>query len=497
MPSASQTGILDLSMRGLIRYDEFVQRVRRHRTRDVLEAAAGASIILTERDYGQRPDVPFTNNVQHWSLAAVAKAAIVADNDHRSRPVTHLDLEQMCQAFISVEEPFTQEPNAPGSLAAFLIRSAYEQFPSQSSVFEELARTEALLTEAASATDQDIITPEFWCDALGCSLTDFVGVALLLNIGALMNAGYYDPGWLAQPNFGPILDQLPKQVIEPVTARHFLTSRESFRRTADAHRLADRHLRRFEFNPLAVHPFVQQPDDRYIAPCPRYALTRASPTGLYYIGLEHEGTRFTQALGKVFEHYVGSQLQLLQPEFALHDVEYKRGQRAADWVVVLPETVLIVEAKATPITAGARVGTERLQQDLERTPGRAIEQIDRTATLIMDRHPAFRDIPNDRPLIGLVITLEPYFQSNSDLVWSSRPETKTPVMVAASRELEALVTITDVGVDEVLVDLVADEELSRWNLGNAVAKHQRGRNAILDQAWDRYPFREVDPATAS
>lgn len=483
-------------MRGLIRYEEFVQRVRRYRTTDLLEAVAEASVVLTERDYGQRRDTPFTNNVQHWSLAAVAKAAIVAGNDHRSRAVTQLDLEQMCEAFINVEEPFTHEPNAPGSLAAFLIRTAYEQFPSQLSVFEELARTQALLADAASETAQDVITPGFWDGALGCSLTDFVGVGLLLNIGALKNVGYYDPGWLSQPNFGPVLEHLPKSVIEPVAARHFLATREMFRRTADIHRVEDRSLRRFEFNPLAVHPFVEQPDGRYIGPSPRYALTRTSPTGLYYIGLEHGGTAFTQALGAVFEQYVGEQLGLLRPELALHDVEYERGHKTADWIVVLPKAVLVVEVKATPLTAAARVGTERLAEDLDRTPGHAIKQIDHTSVLIKNRHRALRDVPTDRPIVGLVVTLEPYFQCDSDLVWT-RPDSETPIMLAASRELEALVTIVDTGVDELLVDLVTADELSRRSLGNVVAEHQRGRNPILDQGWHSYPFRDVDPNTAA
>lgn len=405
-------------MRRLITYAEFTQRVRRHRTADVLRAVAAASVALTERDHGPRKDTPFTNNVQHWSLAAVAKAAIVAGNDHRNRAVTQLDLERMCQAFMNVEEPFTHEPNAPGSVAAFLVRVAYEQFPSQLSIFEELARTQALLAVAARETAQDRITAEFWNEALGCSLTDFVGVGLLLNIGALKNAGYYDPGWLSQPNFGPVLDQLPKNVIERVAAQHFLASREMFRRTAESHRTDDRYLRRFEFNPLAVHPFVEQPDGRFIAPSPLYALSRTTPTGLYYIGLQHGGTAFTQALGAVFEHYVGAQLRLLHPELALHDVEYERGHKAADWIVVLPQLVLVVEVKSTPLTAAARVGTERLAEDLDRTPGHAIEQIDRTATLIKDRHHALLDVPADRPIVGLVITLEPYFQCNSDLVWT-------------------------------------------------------------------------------
>lgn len=479
-------------MRGLIQYDQFVQRVRRHRTTEVLEAVAAASVTLTERDYGVRQDSPFTNNVQHWSLAAVAKAAIVAGNDHRSRAVSQLDLERMCESFVNVQEPFTREANTPESLAAFLIRTAYEQFPSQQSVFEELGRTHALLAETASATAQDVIGPGFWKDALGCSLTDFVGVGLLLNIGALHNVGYYDPGWLSQPNFRAVLDHLPKNVIEPVAARHFLASREMFRQTADAHPVEDRYLRRFQFNPLAVHPFVEQPDGRYIGPSPRYALTRASPTGLYYIGLEHGGPAFSQALGPVFEEYVGAQLGLLSPELMLHDIEYERGHNTADWIVVLPKAVLVVEVKATPLTAAARVGTRRLAKDLDRAPGRAIRQIDHTSALIRGRHRSLREVPTDRPIVGLVVTLEPYFQCSSDLVWT-RPKSDTPIVLAASRELETLVTITDTGVDEFLVDLVTDEELSRWSLGHAVAKHQRGRNPILDQAWARYPFRDADP----
>ena len=52
------------------------------------------------------------------------------------------------------------------------------------------------------------------------------------------------------------------------------------------------------------------------------------------------------------------------------------------------------------------------------------------------------------------------------------------------------------GVDELLVDLVKNEELSSWDLGQTVAKHVRAANPILEEAWDSYPFRDVDPTTA-
>jgi hypothetical protein len=477
-------------------FDEFVQRVRRHRVRDVLDTAAAASVVLTKAQYGQGPDPGFAPCVQPWSLAAVAKAAIVAGNDHRATPVTLGDLTEMCSKFVHVEDPLLRDEPGEQRISSFFVRTAYEQFPSQLSMYEEVGRTHALLGEAAARAGQTTITPTFWQSALGCSLTDFVGVGLLLNIGAMCNGGYYDPSWLTQPNFKPVLDCLPRQLIEQAAERHFLATRDDFRRTAAEHSLEDPYLRRFEFNPLVVHPFIQQPDGRFIAPSPRYALTRVTPTGLYYIGIEHGGKGFADALGIVFEDYVGAQLELLSPELLLHDIEYRRGHRTADWIVVLPKAVVIVEAKATPLSQSSRLGGDRLAVDLERAPGKAIRQIERTAELIKSRHPALAAVPDDRPVVGLVTTLEPYFQCNSDLVW--QPESQgTPILLAASRELESLVTISKPGVDDILLE-VSGGELAQWNLGNAIARNSPGRNTILDEAWAAYPFgeREAGPQVA-
>ncbi|HSH60960.1 MAG TPA: hypothetical protein VK988_15245 [Acidimicrobiales bacterium] len=475
-------------------FEEFVQRVRRHRVTDVLDAVAVASVALTNAEFGHGPAPEFASSVQPWSLAAVAKAAVVSGNDHRDKVVTVGDLTDMCSLFVNVEDPILSTVPGADHLSSFLVRIAYEQFPSQLSVFEELARTEALLGDAAGRVEQSVINQAFWEAALGCSLVDFVGLGLLLNIGALCNAGYYDPGWLAQPNFRAVTAVLPRHLIERVAQRHFLASRGDFRRTAMQHRLQDRYLRRFEFNPLVVHPFIEQPDGRFVSPIPRYALTRATPTGLYYIGLKHGGKAFTDALGSVFEDYVGSHLALLAPEQLLHDVEYRRGHRTADWIVVLPRAVLVVEAKATPLSEAARLGGERLGPDLQRAPGKAIRQIERTAELIKSGHAAL-GVPRDRPIIGLVATLEPYFQCNSDLVWR-RDAGAVPVLLASSRELENLVAISERGVDDLLLEVTARGELGQWNLGRAIAESNLGRNPILDRAWDTYPFRESNAEVA-
>jgi hypothetical protein len=69
----------------------------------------------------------------------------------------------------------------------------------------------------------------------------------------------------------------------------------------------------------------------------------------------------------------------------------------------------------------------------------------------------------------------------------------TLVLLAASRELEDLVAISERGEDDVLLDVTRSGELGQWNLGQAIAANKPGRNPILDRAWDSYPFRKSDP----
>jgi hypothetical protein len=56
--------------------------------------------------------------------------------------------------------------------------------------------------------------------------------------------------------------------------------------------------------------------------------------------------------------------------------------------------------------------------------GKAIDQIDITAQLITDRDPAVTAVPADRPVLGLVVTLEPFHIANA---FSLLPAGRTPV----------------------------------------------------------------------
>jgi hypothetical protein len=65
---------------------------------------------------------------------------------------------------------------------------------------------------------------------------------------------------------------------------------------------------------------------------------------------------------------------------------------------------VLVEVKSTRMSQLARMGANKLGQDIERSLGKAYKQVARTHQLLADRHPAFAAIPADRPRIAIVAT---------------------------------------------------------------------------------------------
>jgi len=310
--------------------------------------------------------------------------------------------------------------------------------------------------------------------------------AMLLYAGATNNAGRFNPGWLDQANFEPVFRILSKDAIERVTRESFILSRERYREIAEAHQIPEPALRRYSFNPVLVGPFIGGGENVPVAPVARAILFRATPGSLYYTGAQRHGQAFTDALGPVFEVYVRRQLETCEAELLLHDLEYETGKRAVDFMVVLPVAVLLVEAKVTPLTQESRLGGKRLDSDYARAPGRGMAQIENTARLIRKRPPAFRDIPADRPCLGLVVTLEPYYGCANEIVMPTQ-EGSVPKWLANVRELEQLVSLGERRIDEALLELAQDAP-DGGSVEPALLGKGGRRNRLLDEAWSRYPF---------
>lgn len=462
-----------------LRYADFVDRVRRHRPSDVVAKCAAISSTLSLEDRASSGPPVFPD----FALAGVARAAVLHGNEYRDRSVGDAELREMVSMFINIDEPFVSDRN----LRSFLIRVGAEQFPYQGSPFWDLARTRALFVDAAKATPQAVITPSMWIDLLGCSLEAFVGVALLLHTGAARHAGRYDSHWLDLPHFRPVFESLPRDTVERVAESAFVMDHSAFRALAAEHAIADIGLERYSFNPLRIAPFLRHRHVT-IAPVARAILMRATPGSLYYSAAQRQ-SRFTDALGLVFETYVGNQLRLCRPLALMHDVEYEPGRKAVDFIAVMPSAVLLIEAKATPLTQLSRLGGENLEHDFQRAPGKGMRQIEHTAALLRDDHPAFRSVPKDRPVLGMVVTMEPYYGFSLD-DWVAGADGQVIKWLTNARELEQLVSIDSVPIDRALREHSLQDPQS-GTIEPLLRRYPTGRNRILDDAWKTYPFERL------
>ena len=176
-------------------------------------------------------------------------------------------------------------------------------------------------------------------------------------------AGRFDPALFDTPDGKLIARHVGRDTVIRVLDAHFATSTEQFRaedQKAAARAGVDDQLRRFTYNPLRGHPLLTGFGAGYLCPMPQLAWAKATPWGVYFTGLGHYGDRFARDLGHLFEQYIGRQLRLLPDAQVLPEITY--GPRTArrktvDWIVVLPEVVLLVEVKSAIPTEPVRLGT--------------------------------------------------------------------------------------------------------------------------------------------
>ena len=429
-----------------------------------------------------------------WALAAVAKESVMSGNEHRRSGTTPRDILEMCAAFASLDDPLSHGNTELGTPSSFFMRLASEQFPTQVSPFEDIARVELFTGDALAKTTTEIISPKQLEVLLGCDILDFVGAGFLFTVGAQKNGGYFDPAWLEQSNFEPIRRVIPRERLLDIFHRHFAATPEELRAAHERHRDRTRRLRRYEFNPLVARPFVKMHDGRYLAPQPHLVTQRLSLSTLYYLGADAIGDAFTRDFGRMFETYIGMQLSQLLDDVSVHgETVYGGDQRGVDWIIVWPDLVVLVEVKSSRLTLSARMGMPQMGDDFDRAIGKAFRQVDRTAAMIQSEHRAFAHVPHDRPIIGLVVTLEPFWIANSPLARSvmTTPEPRVPTLVASAREVERLVSVALASpVAPVLTALTLDHERRTWSLGAALQDLPSERNPLLDAAWARYPWKE-------
>lgn len=472
-------------------YEQFCNEVRRFDQVHTLTGIARIAIALPDSAGDQR-----YQRTPPWTLAALVKASICNGNPYRSTPVRPNDIARLCWMYHNIKP---EELNDPGLNPLFnmLVRGAYEQFPYQESVYEELARIQAFFDGYSGRKPLEVLDEAGVIELLSAPPRLAVGVAVMLHASAMINNGFFDPAWLAQDHFADVLGEVPREHIESVVGESFATDAAGFKRLAEgAPPLA--HLERYMFNPLTARPFLRLADGRLIAPVPQLIPRRLSPIELYYQGIQRWGQPFTRDLGELFEDYIGRQLRTL-PGATVHS-EIKYGPKkvkgdSIDWIVVFPDLVVLVEAKAKRFVAAARAGAANAQPAIAEPLNDALTQIDRTYQAINDGASEFAHIPTDRPFLGLVATLDSAYMANSPVARDFLHQAQISTLVGSAREIETLVAIGQRRpAAEVLKQIADDPEMRTWMLGTALHRFQEpgDSNPILAAAYKRFPF--SDPA---
>jgi hypothetical protein len=475
-----------------VTYEEFEQRVRRHRPSELVPAIAAITSGMSDDDFRamkQRLVFP-------WGLAAAVRESLCRGNEHRRSGVTSQDIMEISGAYNALAEPLL-DGSEIGKLHAFMTRISNEQFPYQQSAFEELTRPYAMFYMDTDSVTSELADRKFWERALGCSMEQFWGVGFFAWVAAQENSGWIDLAILQRPDLAPLFDEVPRDTLERVITQHFSTTRSTLCTRVNETRSKESRLRRYDFNPLVRNPLIVWNDGRLLAPIRQLVLRPVSTSGMYFIGLETcatpaERDAFTRDVGELFEAYVGRQLREMHSAEVLPEVRYD-GNRSVDWFLVFPDLLVLIEAKSTRLTQEARMGKPRFVDDVERTLGRAFRQLRTTHDLIRSRHPAVAHVPTDRPIFGLVVTLEPYYLTNNPMIRDMLPDPGLPTHTTSIRELEHLVAIsTEESIAEFLLDVMTDPERSTWDFFAALGNRSVGaRNRILDAAWAAFPWSEA------
>ncbi len=473
-----------------------VQQVRAHRPSELLPALAreGAGLF----DGGPLRVDPA--GLHPWVLAGLARESLAYGNEHRAAPVTAATVASLHNTYTALTDPFLRPDDGVGPWD-LLLRTAYEQLGWQGSVFGSLARFGAMFDRDFGA-GYAVLGRGPLRELLGADPGEYFGVAMLLTVSAQVNVGWFDPGWLDQPQFADVLRELSRETVLDVFHGAYAEAFATVAARARADRNPEKELRKHDLNPLVATPYVRMPDGRYLAPAPTLVPDRASLAAVYFAGRDRWGDAFTVDLGRLVEAYAGEQLALVPGATLTPERTYGRGggSLTVDWVMVLPDAVLLVEVKSARVAQPGRLDAAGFHDDVKRDVGKGFRQVAATAALLRDGHPVMGGVPTDLPVRGLIVTAEPHYLINNPVYRRGLPDPTVPTVVLSLEELENGVSLSlrrpPGGVFLGLTDWEATEGVA---VGAVLRREyeasglERWDNPILDEAWARYPFGDDDP----
>jgi hypothetical protein len=477
-----------------VKDSQYMQRIRKHKPSSLLPLIARtATRYLTKEQWIASPYRVY----MPWALADVARVAITRGTEFNRGIATDADLLAILGAYSELDDPFRLDKD----LHAFLLRKAGEQLTWQFSDFQMMSRTIALFNQTTSKRVSQCLVPGWDIAAFGCPLKDYIGTAQLVWASALKCSGYFNPAFFDTDD-GKIASRvIERSTVLHIIDTHFAGDTATFRQeeTAVSARMSGRdpQLRRYTYNPLRGRPLLTGYGTGYLCPVPQLLPSKVGPLGIYFSGLSYfkdlnqSHKQFTIEIGYLFEEYIGRNLQLIPDAAVLPEIIYtvnRSEARSVDWIVIFHNLVLLVEVKSAIPTEPVRLGTADAGIEIIKKIKKAYLKIDETANLIKSCHPGFSAVPAGIPILGMVVTLESYYTGNSSDFRSLLPVTATKISLVDAAEVEAMVTIDDISIGDLLLERDADPERSTWALTDILKSHSHRRNPVLNAGWTETPW---------
>jgi hypothetical protein len=422
---------------------ELIARVREHDAGLLLALLAQQSARYPFADsWESSPEGAFVG----WALVEIARTTIARGRDSGRAAVLD-DLIDLAAIELNSDDNTTL--TTPESEAAWLLRNLLHQHRYAGLSDFDWVRAFVILTRTpwpAGKQPAKFLIPGWDERALGMPLADYIHAVMMIHWTAMQRGNQFHrsffSGQSAANNSG-FNAQHGLQTLD----RFLAISVEEFKREELAivrHSSKSLHPK-YRENPLWARPLVQVAPDRYLVPSSRLLIARAGTQGIYYSVPQADRSQFAIELGILFEDYTGAQLRSVPGTTA--QPERRVGPKGSshltvDWVWLLPKITILVEVKARrPAQILVAGDTAAALTELKKKLDKGFRQLNRDFTDIQNHEPWTSFIPKNKPIYGLLVTLETFTQLNLDKIRDVLTTARFPVSILSSERLEALVSL--------------------------------------------------------
>ncbi len=433
-----------------------------------------------------------------WTTSLIAREALLLPSassaTNRLTTPSVVDVEALAALAADLAPPPLDGAEAEQIVHDLAVRAVYQQWPySADNIFGGQARIRPMFDRSFPPDRFDVLTADSLNDVLGGPLDVFIDSGVFFATAAAVNAGQFDEGWLAGPQFAEVRARVGLDELLSVFRTAWAGDLHDLRREAQKRGSRIETMRQYDWNPLQARPFVRMSAGDYLAPQSAWTQLHVSPTAIYHLGIARHGDAWARDLGKAQEDYILRQLEQLEPAATVvPEIEWESpygSVRSVDAIVMFADCTVLVESKSlrarVDSTTNFAAYTERLSRDLIRVCG---NQLPRTLAAIRTGDAAFAAVPHDgRPILALVVTPEPLYLANIPAHRRQLPDPGIPYAMVSLTELENLVAaaLAD-GTGAIFQAAVAprpDGSIDPNAALQARFRHDQPNNPLLTTAW--------------